>query len=337
MKNSIVAVMILLMALIIGCQKTENIADTNSTNGQWTLVREAQSDSHFYALTFADQNNGWAIGDFGRISHSSDGGNTWNDQTRGTIASLKSVFFVNNKVGWIGGGSNTIGSTTDGGTTWIWQHPASEPHRTFMSMSFVDEHIGWIIDNFGGILHTKDGGTTWTPQVSGTTWAITSVQFLDALEGWAISTNAEVLHTIDGGAHWMKKDLASVHIGSGVAVVYDDIFFFNRSKGWIATNALVSSVANATAPVVSTSDAGETWTAQSSKEPWMRSIQFVDESNGWAAGMNGILHTDNAGATWAYQLQDPQAIFVDICFIDQSHGWVITFEGRIYKYVPTVE
>jgi photosystem II stability/assembly factor-like uncharacterized protein len=337
MKTNIVTVILLLTILIMGCEKNGTSTDSGSTNGQWVLVRESQSNDHFDALTFADQNNGWAIGNFGRILHTDDGGTTWNDQTRGTIASLKSVFFANAKVGWIGGENSTLGATTDGGVTWMWKRPAGESHGTFMAMSFVDEHTGWIVDNYGRILHTADGGNTWTEQVSGTTWAITSVQFLDAQEGWAVSANTEILHTTDSGTHWTKKDLASVHAGNDIAVVYDDIFFFNRSKGWIATNALVSSVANATAPVVSTSDAGETWTAQSSKEPWMRSIQFVDESNGWAAGMNGILHTSNSGATWAYQLQAPEEIVLDLSFVDQSHGWAITYEGRIYKYVPSVE
>jgi photosystem II stability/assembly factor-like uncharacterized protein len=64
----------------------------------------------------------------------------------------------------------------------------------------------------------------------------------------------------------------------------------------------------------------------------MQSIQFVDESSGWAAGDGGILYTTDSGITWDYQLKVPSGMFVDLCFVDQSHGWAITYTGDIYRY-----
>lgn len=333
MKNNILNFVLLLGILMMGCKKDENITTPTSTQGEWKIVRNADSTNRFWGLCFADQMNGWAVGDSGKILHTNDGGNSWNVQESGTKISLRCVYFANSQKGWVGGANDSIGITTNGGITWSWQHPAGESRRTFMSMSFVDEHTGWIVDNYAGILQTEDGGMTWTPQMSGTTWAITSVQFLDVKEGWAVATNRVVLHTTDGGNNWITKILDTLNYGSGITVIYNNIFFCNRSRGWIATTALASNIANQMASVVCTSDTGRTWIVQPSPEIYMiNSLKFVNENMGWAAGDGGILQTTNGGEKWTYVPEVTDNIFVDIWFIDFSHGWAITFTGNIYRY-----
>ena len=160
MPNLILSLIVLLMIPVAGCKKSENVTGPKSIQGEWKLVREAQSAGYFHGLYFADQRNGWAVGDSGIIHHTSDGGDSWNVQGSGTAASLKCVYFINAQKGWIGGGNNSIGITTNSGVNWSWQNLAGDSRRTFMSMSFVNEHTGWIVDNYGGILHTEDGGIT---------------------------------------------------------------------------------------------------------------------------------------------------------------------------------
>lgn len=317
---------------MIGCKETENPTELNSAQGEWKLVRNTQV-GYFHGLWFADRNNGWAVGDSGRILNTSDGSNSWSVQESGTVVSLKCVNFANALKGWVGAGNNLIGMTTNGGTSWIWQHPAGDSRRTFMAMSFVNENTGWVVDNYSGILHTEDGGITWTPQTSGTNWAITSVQFLDSKEGWATATNRVVLHTTDGGNNWTTRTLDTLNYGRQVTVVYEDIFFVNRSKGWIATNSAFSDTDFHPTPIVSTSDTGRTWNCRVTPEnSFITAIAFLNENLGWAAGSAGILYTNDGGARWTYQLQFPNVLFVDICFVDQSSGWALTFTGNIYRY-----
>lgn len=318
-----------LLLLCIGCR---NATEPNPPQGEWKLVRDAQT-SYFHGLWFADRNNGWAVGDSGRILNTSDGGNSWNVQESGTLVSLKCVHFLKPLKGWIGGGNNSIGITTNGGVSWTWQHPLGESRRTFMAMSFVNENTGWMVDNFGGILHTEDGGGSWTPQTSGVYWAITSIQFLDSKEGWATATNRVVLHTTDGGNNWTTWTLDTLNYGREVTVVYEDIYFIDHVKGWIVTNAAVSDTDYHPAPIVSTSDAGRTWNCRITPErDFLTAIVFANENVGWAAGSAGILFTDNGGAYWSYQLQFTDALFVDVCSVDQSRCWALTFTGRIYRY-----
>jgi photosystem II stability/assembly factor-like uncharacterized protein len=322
-------VLIFLMMMAIGCKGS---TEPNSAQGEWTLVRAAQS-GYFLGLHFADQMNGWVVGDSGKILNTNDGGNSWNPQGSGTTVTLKCVYFVNSSKGWIGGGNNSIGRTTNGGVSWSWQHPTGAPGRTFMGVSFVNESIGWIVDNFAGILHTEDGGMTWTPQTSGTTWAITSVQFLDAKEGWATATNRVVLHTTDGGNSWAVIALDSLDYGNKVVVVYDDVFFVNRSKGWIAMTSAVSGTDYHPTPMVSTPNGGTTWNCQQTPENmYVHAVVFATDRMGWGASWGGILYTNDGGAYWTYQLALPSALFVDICLVGQSHCWALTFTGNIYRY-----
>lgn len=319
---------ILVLVLNFGCK---SILEPDSQN-KWVLVRSAET-GYFHGLHLADHNNGWVVGDSGRVLHTNDGGKSWNLQETGTTVSLKCVYFSNLSKGWIGAGNNSIGITTNGGDSWTWQHPTGESLRTFMAISFINEITGWIVDNYGGILHTEDGGITWRPQTSGTRWAITSIQFLDANEGWATATNRVVLHTTDGGNNWTTVTLDSLDCGKKVTVVFEDIFFVNRSKGWIATTSAPSSTDYHPTPIVSTVDMGRTWSCQLTPEDmFVNAVTFANDQDGWGAASSGILYTNDGGSHWTYQLQFPSALFVDICLVGQSCCWALSFTGNIYRY-----
>jgi len=315
-----------LCVAVLGCK---NATEPNTHVGNWILNYSAQ-DGYFHGLSFPDKNHGWVVGDSGSILRTSNAGNSWEVQESGIGSSLKCVYFANASKGWIGGGENSIGMTTNGGGSWSWQHPAGEPNRTFMGISFVDDSTGWIVDNYGGILHTENGGISWTPQTSGTTWAITSVQFLDANEGWATATNRLVLHTTNGGDEWSIIALDSLDYGT--TVVFNDIYFLNRSKAWIATIAGLN-VEPHPAPIVASSDTGNTWSCQTTpEEMFITSVVFLNESLGWATASAGILNTTDGGVHWTYQLSLPSALFVDLSLVDQSVCWALTFTGKIYRF-----
>jgi len=149
-----VILLLILVEAIIGC---ENSTAPNSPQGEWSLVGNAPR-GYYNAIYFVDRNNGWVVGDSGRILSTSDGGSSWNVRESGISSYLKCVTFVNLSRGWIGSRNNSIGLTTNGGLSWVWQHPPGNSQRLFTAISFVNENVGWIVDNYGGILHTEDGG-----------------------------------------------------------------------------------------------------------------------------------------------------------------------------------
>src|SRR6266511_6387327 len=60
-------------------------------------------DASLHAVQFADAKEGWAVGDEGVVWHTIDGGDTWERQTTGVRASLRSVYFLDPYRGWIAG------------------------------------------------------------------------------------------------------------------------------------------------------------------------------------------------------------------------------------------
>jgi hypothetical protein len=58
---------------------------------------------------FTDSDTGWAVGNFGRIIHTTDGGNNWDNQPYSLVEDhLYSVHFPNASTGWAVGDSGTI-------------------------------------------------------------------------------------------------------------------------------------------------------------------------------------------------------------------------------------
>ena len=109
-----------------------------STDGgaTWTLQRDGNHNFNLIDVSFADVNNGWAVG--GEELHTTDGGNTWVNQTTGVSASV-SVYAVSPTTAWIGG-LGDLGQTTDSGATWALERPSE---TNWYAMTFLDANNGW--------------------------------------------------------------------------------------------------------------------------------------------------------------------------------------------------
>jgi photosystem II stability/assembly factor-like uncharacterized protein len=86
--------------------------------------------------------------------------------------------------------------------------------------------------------------------------------------------------------------------------------------------------------IVHTIDRGWHWQVQrSDPNRSMVSIYFVDSAHGWVAG-SGIMHTDDGGVTWKYQVQPRnvfrQNTFGQIYFLDSQKGWALDFFGAAF-------
>jgi len=76
-------------------------------------------DLQFTAVRFVDERNGFALGEFGTVMASIDGGDTW--EARTPIPNEfypMAVDFLDVNTGWAGGLDGIIWQTTDGGQNW---------------------------------------------------------------------------------------------------------------------------------------------------------------------------------------------------------------------------
>ena len=128
--KSIILIFLLSLSFIISCDNSTNPEEEQNS---WLLQREKQDDVTYYAIFFADNQNGWIIGNNGTIKNSKDGGNTWQPQQSNTSANLWDVSFVNKLNGWICG-DKLILKTIDGGNSWTDISPSTQDDKIYVTI-----------------------------------------------------------------------------------------------------------------------------------------------------------------------------------------------------------
>jgi len=135
---------------------------TTDAGASWTL-KLTVGNIGLWQIHFANENNGWFVGEFGTIGKTTDGGETWFGQFSGTNVNLRSVYFHTPEIGWVVGKDETRLRTTNGGSNWLLEHTGYD--YEFLYIYFFNESIGWIIGTPGWwtgypavILYTDNGG-----------------------------------------------------------------------------------------------------------------------------------------------------------------------------------
>ncbi len=121
------------------------------------------------AVSFADAKNGWAVGHWGAIMHSADGGETWTLQRRDTSVDrpLFSVYFADAGHGLAVGLWSLLLATADGGKTWNEvKLPAppegGKPDRNLFAVFANRDGAIFIAAEKGTVLRSEDRGATWS-------------------------------------------------------------------------------------------------------------------------------------------------------------------------------
>ena len=91
---------------------------SDTSLAEWTEF-SLYEDLQFTAVRFVDTANGFALGEFGTVLATSDGGDTWEQRTPIPNEFYPmGVDFLDASVGWVGGLDGVIWQTTDGAQTW---------------------------------------------------------------------------------------------------------------------------------------------------------------------------------------------------------------------------
>jgi photosystem II stability/assembly factor-like uncharacterized protein len=243
------------------------ILRTDDGGTLWRPIAELDVRS----LWFVNEQVGFAVGNYGSVFRTTDGGATW---------------------------------TACEGLRRAIERPEGLPDAvlTFTLVQFLDERRGWVAGNFfgrgitrpAGVFWTQDGGETWTRYpipFAATSADITSMRFLDARRGSVVSelyrgdARFVTLHfTNDGGATWSERRMAV----PGFHVTH----FLDERTGW-TIGALLSRDSSSPPYEVgiwATRDGGRTWR----EEKTLAGTQiygafFLDPQTGWAVGQGGTV------------------------------------------------
>jgi photosystem II stability/assembly factor-like uncharacterized protein/subtilisin-like proprotein convertase family protein len=297
-------------------------ATLNIFESDWKKQTTVPTGQTLYDVHMVSVNEGWAVGGFGLIMHTIDGGVTWEQQPSGTFEALRTIFFKDALNGWASGNADLF--TTDGGRTWHHANRAFPGVGTVYSLNFADLNLGFAAGNsVRALMKTTDGGRTWFKQ--DVPIVVSLVKFFDSLNGIA-SSNEGVLTTSDGGQTWTQRPNAT-----GAALWFDTL------RGWRINNSeVVGGLIRQ--KIERTTDGGVTWTPGSTPDgTFVFRLYFTDANNGWGVGTKeNIVRTTDGGATWQTQrggLNAPRrfnAPFEDVHMFDPLRGITVGNTGLTF-------
>ncbi len=202
---------------------------------------------HLLGVSFCDELNGWAVGQYGTILHSTTGGKTWEYQKSDIHSNLIGVCAVSPERACAVGEQGVVIITTDAGATW--QRVSVGLKYLFADVQFVDRQEGWIVGEFEAVLHSTDGGTNWQlvhggepaeidfsqvkedeilPEDFGIeeeVYTLKRIHFLNPETGWSVGEYGTILKTVDHGTTWQKQNSGTDHSLCDVSFLNADFGF----------------------------------------------------------------------------------------------------------------
>ena len=202
----------------------------STTNGgvTWNSLGVG-GENGLQSVFFTDYLNGWAVGWFGELIHTTDGGSTWVPQESGrTDELLFSVFFNTPTSGWVVGGEsgcdlvncdsllgeqNIILRTINSGTTWT-TFPVNLPNQAhWTKIFFLSPDTGWIVGAGGTILRTNNG-------TAGSLFPPDQISLVSPLEGAIVVSDSAELRwnrsSPEVDVYWVEYDDDSLFASSVV-------------------------------------------------------------------------------------------------------------------------
>ena len=253
---------------------------------------------NLYGVKAVGASEEWAVGNFGSIYHTTDGGRTWEARESGTKTPLFRVDFADAQHGCAVGKSALILATQDGGRTWRPQKSPIPSEKHLFYVRAIDTRTAWAVGDWGAIAVTHDGGTTWEDRSLGDDVVLYGVSFPDTEHGFIAGEFGTLLATADGGQTWEKRDVGTDQTLFGVG-------FSTPRTGWaVGIDGLI----------VHTTDGGASWSIQRGraraealedlgfmetlKNPGLYDVQVVGQY-GVVVGDTGVLLTTaDGGETW---------------------------------------
>lgn len=300
-----------------------------TTNGgiNWIDINTS-FNSEIYSLFFINPNTGWA-GFTGKIAKTTNGGVNWYTVT-GLSGNFVSINFLDTLNGFAGKQSGVTYRTTNGGDNWFTTSLSGR------SIFFINQYTGWITGS-ASVYKTTDAGHNWLQYNCQTNEQLNSISFGNAETGWTVGLYGTIQKTTDGGITW--------HNGlEGFSILnFGDANFVNENTGYIVGGLL--SIPNPFGFIYKTTNSGNSWNEIYSFSVYFEGIDFINLSTGWVCGTDfesneyevSIFKTTDSGTTWDQQYTNLGGESVNVDFIDQNTGFVVSrsvnsfFVGTVFK------
>ncbi|MFK5857520.1 MAG: T9SS type A sorting domain-containing protein, partial [Bacteroidota bacterium] len=290
-----------------------------------------------------DSITGWAVGDFGVVIKTLDGGESWTLQNSTTENNIVDVFFINHDLGWASSINYTnppygtlLLKTINGGVDWVSETYLDE--NIFINcIFFLDTLVGWMGGSPHAIVGTTDGGINWQQAAVDTStlafFPVLSIKFYDDQYGYASGGLFDIAgvtwRTNNGGELWYAIDVMDAPADEvHVLHLFDSINVmgaggdpdFGYGVGLIRTH-----------------NGGVNWDYEELIiQGNAVDIDFVNEAEVWAplGPLRTFIYSIDTGTIWT-QIPTPESSAIyDVMFPDSLHGYAVGNDGVMLRFIP---
>lgn len=295
-------------------QPEAGIPETDDeTLGSWKRVL-MRTEFTLWDVTCTDSLFCHAVGDYGVIIRSTDGGESWTQKLSPNQFALRNIHFFDDSTGIVAGFRGSCFRSTDRGESW--QAVALGTEATLPGMSVVGNTV-WLSGEEGILFRSTDRGVTWTRLESGTDLMLDAISFADSRHGWASSVQRTMLRTTDGGDTWTEQDIDA----------------FLPVTTIVARSATECWAAGQHGLLLRTLDGGASWQRIEAYETDYVTITFDSCGTGWAVGRRGaIVRGERDNLHWRlHDLTTAKALH-GITFLPNNTALTVGLHGMLFRH-----
>eukprot|EP00747_Dinoflagellata_sp_TGD_P138723 gnl/TRDRNA2_/TRDRNA2_175818_c1_seq2.p1 gnl/TRDRNA2_/TRDRNA2_175818_c1~~gnl/TRDRNA2_/TRDRNA2_175818_c1_seq2.p1 ORF type:complete len:361 (-),score=-4.46 gnl/TRDRNA2_/TRDRNA2_175818_c1_seq2:201-1283(-) len=227
---------------------------------------------NLFGLTSINSDEFLAVGNYGKIIHSTDKGKTWKDQVSPVDSHFQDISAWDENRAVIVGNEGVTLVTEDGGQTWLEvESPKSEVANKLLRVHTYPNGIGWTVGEMGMILVTTDYGKTWKQVREEEDVFMNDIVLVDESTLFIAGEFGLIFKSVDNGQTWTSTQTDSPNSFTAVA-------FRTPQEG------VVVGLGGA---IVGTNDGGETWTyidpKKSGMDEHLMDVAWSEETQQWVA------------------------------------------------------
>lgn len=246
-------------------------------------VRPLERRDAFYGVVAPGGETLWAVGSYGKIVRSEDGGSSWAVQSSPVISHLQAIAAWDARRAVAVGNRGLVVVTDDAGKTWTEvSAPRSAVANKLLMVRAYADGVAWAVGELGAVLKSSDYGHTWARMLDEKDQAWNDVFFVGQ-SGWLVGEFGQVLRSTDGGTTWTA-------VPSGVESSLMSVWFRDERHG-VAVGL--------SGTVLVSDDGGERWQRMPPMTREHLNSVIWDGSRWIAVGDKGMRVTADAdGQSW---------------------------------------
>ena len=220
---------------------------------------------------------GYAVGEFGTILRTDDGGTNWSGIRTGLTEDFTRLEVLDADT-FVAGGGCTLLRSDDGGQTLrrLRFNPSATCGSPLAAMHFANKDVGYLIRADGAVLRTEDGGSRFASRagIPASSGGPPNDVWFTSPDTGVVATGADSLgriyRTTDGGASWNEA-----HTSQAIRSIY----FVSSTVGYaVGRNTILK-----------TENGGAIWVPQGSPAVDWKSVRCADELHCIVVGVGGGL------------------------------------------------